>query len=311
MTIIQLEYVLAVATYKNFTLASKKCFVTQPTLSMQIQKLEEKLGVKIFDRSKKPIMITSLGESIVEQARIIINETKRIKDIVDEEKNNISGNFRVGIIPTIIPTLLPLFLKVFMDKYPDVKLNIEELQTSQIIQQLKDGVLDVGVAATPLNDDDIIEKPMYYEPFLAYLPDNHILNEKKKLNTEDLNLSEMLLLEEGHCFRNNVINLCRADQESIFSDKLNLDTGSFDALIQLTKDGFGYTLLPYLHAKRMRSEDESKLKEFDKPLPAREVSVIYSKEQLKIQTITALIKTIESVIKGVILTENTQITSPV
>lgn len=309
MTITQLEYVLAVATYKNFTLASKKCFVTQPTLSMQIQKLEDELDILIFDRSKKPIKVTEIGKSIVEQARTVINESKRISDIIDMEKGKISGNFRIGIIPTIIPTLLPLFLKTFMKKYPEVKLTIEELQTHQIVQQLKDGMLDVGIAATPLEEDLIFEKPIYYEPFVAFLPDNHKLNSKKLLNAGDLELTEMLLLEEGHCFRNNIINLCKSDQE-LYSSNLNLETGSFDALVQLTKDGFGYTLLPYLHTKRMKKEDESKLKEFEKPFPAREVSVVYGKGQLKLQIIEALTKTISSIIKGVILTENTQIVSP-
>ncbi|MEN8139441.1 MAG: LysR substrate-binding domain-containing protein [Bacteroidota bacterium] len=309
MTITQLEYVLAVATYKNFTLASEKCFVTQPTLSMQIQKLEEELSVKIFDRSKKPIKVTEIGKSIVEQAKTVVNESKRISDIVDTEKGKITGDFKIGIIPTIIPTLLPLFLKTFMKRYPEVKLTIEELQTHQIIDQLRDGIIDVGIAATPLEEDDIFEKPIYYEPFVAYLPDNHRLSNRKRLKSEDLELTEMLLLEEGHCFRNNIINLCKSDQE-LYSSKLNLETGSFDALVQLTKDGFGYTLLPYLHTKRMKPEDEQKLKEFEKPFPAREVSIVYGKGQLKLQIIEALTKTINAIIKGVILTEDTQIISP-
>jgi len=310
MTITQLEYVLAVATHRNFTLASEKCFVTQPTLSMQIQKLEDELDIRVFDRSKKPIKVTKIGESIVAQARIVINESKRISDIVDSEKGEISGDFRIGIIPTIIPTLLPLFLKTFMNKYPEVKISIEELQTYQIVQQLKDGDIDVGIAATPLEEDSIFEKPIYYEPFVAFLPDNHKLFGKKKLSSNDLELTEMLLLEDGHCFRNNIINLCKSDQE-LHSSKINLETGSFDALVQLTKDGFGYTLLPYLHTNRMRLEDKKNLKEFEKPFPAREVSIVYGKSQLKLQIIEALNKTITSIIKGVILTEETQITSPI
>ena len=309
MTITQLEYVVAVATHRNFTLASEKCFVTQPTLSMQIQKLEDELDIQIFDRSKKPIKVTKIGESIVEQARTVINESKRISDIVDSEKGKISGDFKIGIIPTIIPTLLPLFLKTFMKRYPEVKITVEELQTHQIVKQLKDGVIDVGIAATPLEEDSIFEKPIYYEPFVAFLPNNHRLSSKKRLSSNDLELTEMLLLEDGHCFRNNIINLCKSDQELHLS-RLNLETGSFDALVQLTKDGFGYTLLPYLHTKRMKAEDEKNLKEFEKPFPAREVSIVYGKSQLKLQIIEALNKTITSIIKGVILTEDTQIVSP-
>ena len=316
MTITQLEYVLAVATYRNFTLASEKCFVTQPTLSMQIQKLEDELDVKIFDRSKKPIKVTEIGKSIVDQAKTVVTESKRISDIVDTEKGKISGDFKIGIIPTIIPTLLPLFLKTFMKRYPEVKISVEELQTHQIIDQLRDGLIDVGIAATPLEEKDVFERPIYYEPFVAYLPESHKLSSKKKISSLDLELTEMLLLEEGHCFRNNIINLCKSDQalykadEKGLSSKLSLETGSFDALVQLTDDGFGYTLLPYLHTKRMKSEDKYKLKEFEKPLPSREVSIVYGKGQLKLQIIEALTKTINAIIKGVILTEDTQIVSP-
>lgn len=309
MTITQLEYVLAVATYKNFTLASEKCFVTQPTLSMQIQKLEEELDIQIFDRSKKPIKVTEIGKNIVEQARIVINESKRINDIVDTEKGKISGEFKIGIIPTIIPTLLPMFLKTFMKRYPDVKITVEELQTHQIVKQLRDGIIDAGIAATPLNEADLFERPIYYEPFVAFLPEGHHLAQKKKIKADDLIVSEMLLLEEGHCFRNNVINLCKPEHK-LKQNSLNLETGSFDALIQLSRDGFGYTLLPYLHTKRLRQEDERLLKEFETPKPSREVSVVYGKGQLKLQIIEALTKTIIAIVKGAILTEDTQIVSP-
>jgi LysR family hydrogen peroxide-inducible transcriptional activator len=276
---------------------------------MQIQKLEEELDIQIFDRSKKPIKVTEIGKNIVEQARTVINESRRINDIVDTEKGKVSGEFKIGIIPTIIPTLLPMFLKTFMKKYPDVKLTVEELQTHQIIQQLRDGVIDAGIAATPLNENDLFEKPIYYEPFVAYLPDGHVLGKKKKIKAEDLKISDMLLLEEGHCFRNSVINLCNPEKGHNKTG-LKLETGSFDALIQLTRDGFGYTLLPYLHTKRLNADDSRLLKEFETPKPSREVSVVYGKGQLKLQIIEALTKTIISIVKGAILTEDTQIVSP-
>jgi len=164
MTITQLKYVLAVAEYKNFTTASENCFVTQPTLSMQIQKLEDELNIIIFNRKKKPIQLTAIGEKIVEQAKIIVDEGNRINDIVDQQKGYIGGEFRLGIIPTVIPTLLPLFLKTFLKKYPKVNLIIEELTTDDIVKKLVEGHLDAGIAATPLENEAIKERVLYYEP---------------------------------------------------------------------------------------------------------------------------------------------------
>ena len=170
MTITQLSYVLAVAENQNFTKAAEKCFVTQPTLSMQIQKLEDQLDILIFDRSKKPIELTDIGRKIVEQARNIVNESNRIQDIVDQQKGFIGGEFKLGIIPTVMPTLLPMFLKNFIKKHPKVKLKIEELTTEEIMLRIKDGHLDAAIAATPLEDENIKERVLYFEPFVSYIP---------------------------------------------------------------------------------------------------------------------------------------------
>ena len=179
MTITQLQYVLAIAEHKNFTKAAEHCFVTQPTLSTQVQKLEDQLDVLIFDRSKKPIELTEVGKKIVSQARNIVNEADRIQDIVDQQKGFIGGEFKLGIIPTIMPTLLPMFLKNFIKKYPKVKLKIEELTTEEIIDRINEGHLDAAIAATPLENESIKERVLYYEPFVAYVPNNHRLKDKK------------------------------------------------------------------------------------------------------------------------------------
>ena len=201
MTITQLYYVLAVAEHQNFTKAAEKCFVTQPTLSMQIQKLEDQLDVLIFDRSKKPIELTEIGKKIVNQARNIVNEADRIQDIVDQQKGFIGGEFKLGIIPTVMPTLLPMFLKTFIKRYPKVKLKIEELTTEEIISRINDGHLDAAIAATPLENENIKERVLFYEPFVGYVPDNHRLSDKKTIGVSDLEIEDMLLLEDGHCFR--------------------------------------------------------------------------------------------------------------
>lgn len=309
MTITQLKYVLAVAKYQNFTTASEHCFVTQPTLSMQIHKLEESLDIQIFNRNKKPIELTDVGKKIVAQAKIIVNESNRITDIVDQEKGYIGGEFRIGIIPTIMPSLLPLFLKNFNKKYPKVELVINELTTAEIVQKLKDGYLDAAIAATPLNDDSIKESPIYYEPFIALVNQNHRLYNDKFLDPQDLSLDDLLLLEDGHCFKESVLNICSSLSPNS-KKQFALQSGSFNTLIKLTKEGMGMTLLPYLHSLDLNSEDKNLIREFKKPYPAREVSMIYHKSELKLQLINALKDEISGVIRGLIAFTDVDIISP-
>jgi len=309
MTITQLQYVLAVAEYKNFTLAAEKCFVTQPTLSMQIQKVEEELGIQIFDRSKKPIQLTEIGHKIVNQAKNIVNEADRIQDIVHQQKGFIGGEFRLGIIPTIMPTLLPMFLKNFIKKYPKVKLIIEELNTDEIIFKLNNGHLDAAIAATPLNEEKIKEVVLYFEPFVAYIPENHDSFSKKEIEISDLNLNEILLLQDGHCFRDSVLNLCKNNTNSEHNH-FQIESGSFETLIKLADEGLGTTLLPYLHTLDLKEKDQVKLRQFKEPKPAREVSLIYPKNELKIHIIDALRMSISGVVKGAIAFQNVEIISP-
>ena len=310
MTITQLQYVLAVAEHQNFTKAAQKVFVTQPTLSMQIQKLEEELDIQIFDRSKKPIQLTETGKKIVNQARNIVNESDRIQDIVDQQKGFIGGEFRLGVIPTVMPTLLPMFLTNFIKKYPKVKLKIEELNTDAIIEKLKEGHLDAAIAATPLEMPNIKEQVLYYEPFVAYIPSGHRLAKHDKLDAEDLDVDDMLLLEDGHCFKDGILNLCKASR-NYEGDNFQLESGSFETLIKLSNEGLGMTLLPYLHTLDVKESEQGKLKMFKDPVPAREVSLIYNKSELKIQIIEALRTTIAGVIKGAIAFQNVKIISPV
>lgn len=309
MTITQLQYVLAVAEHQNFTKAAQKVFVTQPTLSMQIQKLEEELDIQIFDRSKKPIQLTETGRKIVNQARNIVNESDRIQDIVDQQKGFIGGVFRLGVIPTIMPTLLPMFLNNFIRKFPKVKLKIEELNTEAIIEKLKEGHLDAAIAATPLELPGLKEQVLYYEPFVAYIPEGHRLAKKEELAVDDLDIDDMLLLEDGHCFKDGILNLCKSSR-NYEADRFQLESGSFETLVKLSNEGLGMTLLPYLHTLDIKEVDGKKLKMFKEPNPAREVSLIYNKSELKIQIIEALRSTIAGVIKGAIAFQNVKIISP-
>jgi LysR family transcriptional regulator, hydrogen peroxide-inducible genes activator len=309
MTITQLKYVLAVAEYRNFTIASEHCFVTQPTLSMQIQKLEEELETKIFNRNKKPIQLTEIGEKIIEQAKIIVDESNRITDIVDQQKGFIGGDFKLGIIPTVMPTLLPLFLKTFIKRYPKVNLKIEELTTEEIIKKLSDGHIDVAIAATPLENEIIKERVLFYEPFVGFVPTEHRLSSTSTIDVENLDIEDILLLEDGHCFKESIINLCNT-----FSSKnqhFQLHSGSFDTLIKLSKEGLGMTLLPYLQTLDLNKEDKIYLRKFNEPVPAREVSIIYHKSQLKIQLIEALKNVIDGIVRGVIAFNDVKIISPI
>jgi LysR family hydrogen peroxide-inducible transcriptional activator len=310
MTITQLQYVLAVAEYRNFTLAAKKSFVTQPTLSMQVQKLEAELDVLIFDRSKKPIAVTEVGQKIVAQAKNIVNEATRITDIVDQEKGFIGGDFSLGIIPTVMPTLLPMFLKSFIKKYPKVNLIIKEQSTESLIRNIQDGHLDAAIAATPLEIEFIKERPLYYEPFVGYVPRNHRLGAYTKLSPDDLDVSDVLLLQDGHCFRDGVINLCKAPKE-LGKEHFQLQSGSFETLVNLADEDMGMTLLPFLNTLVLDTTKKKNLKYFDNPPPAREVSLIYHKSELKIQITEALIDVISGIVRGAIAFQDVQIISPI
>lgn len=312
MTLIQLEYVLAVAESKNFTVAAEKVFVTQPTLSMQIQKLERELNIEIFDRSTHPIKITSIGQKVIDQAKIILNEAKRMRHIVTDLRDSLEGDFRVGVIPTVLPTLIPLFYKNFKNQFPKANLYIKEMKTEEMTLALAEDEIDFGIAVTPLNLNDIIELPLYYEPMVAYVPPASRLSEKDKISEEDLDLNDLLLLEEGHCFRNNVLSICKVynDSEVDNSSSLAVDSGSFYTLVKLARDGFGMTVLPLLQAQDLSEDDKANIKPFQNPVPNREVSIIYHSSQLRLKFVEELHKLIQSLIRGIIYLENNQETFP-
>lgn len=309
MTITQLIYVLAVAEHKNFTLAAEKSFVTQPTLSMQIQKLEEELQVQLFDRTTKPIQPTEIGEIIIKQARRIVDESDRIKDLIDQQKGFIGGEFRLGIIPTVTPTLLPMFLKSFINKHNKVNLIIEELTTEDIILRIRTGQLDAAIVATPLQEDDLLESVLYYEPFVGYIPEEFREEGITEITTDTLDLKNLLLLQDGHCFRDGILNICKSDKIED-NGAFKLESGSFETLVKLANEGFGYTLLPYLHSLNLNEADKKNLINFADPKPAREISLIYSHNELKIQIIRALQESIAGIIRGAIAFHNVAIISP-
>jgi LysR family transcriptional regulator, hydrogen peroxide-inducible genes activator len=208
ITLTQLEYIVAVDTYRHFGRAAESCFVTQPTLSMQIKKLEEDLGVIIFDRSKHPLIPTDVGQRLIDQAKTVLSESEELKNIIKDHKNEVSGLLRIGIIPTLAPYLLPLFIGRYKRTWPNIIIKVEELTTANIIELLHKDLLDVGILVTPLKESKIIEKPLFYEEMLIYANENHILHQQDEITVRDIATPDIWLLSDGHCFRDQVVNLC-------------------------------------------------------------------------------------------------------
>lgn len=289
MTLTQLSYIVAVAQYRNFGAAAEASFVTQPTLSMQIQKLEEELGVVIFDRSHQPVRATAVGEQILNQVRIVLAEAQKIRDLTTSEQSEVKGSITIGVIPTLSPYVLPRFIRSFAKKYPEAQVTVEELQTQQIIERMAMDQLDVGLLVTPLHHSAIIEHPLFYEPFMLYLSPKHPLSSEKKIREKDLSSQDIWLLTEGHCFRDQVLNLC-GDRKRTGKGTLRFESGNLETLKKMVDQGDGYTLLPLLAALEVEEGPHKKqLKEFQAPVPTREVSLVHSKLYKKRAVIDALI----------------------
>ncbi len=293
MTIKQLEYVVAIANFRSFTKAAENCMVTQPTLTMQVQKLEDEIGIKLFNRGQKPLVPTAAGEHFIVRARQITRDIDQLRDFVSTDKESVSGSFTIGVIPTIAPYLLPLVLPKFIVDFPDTHLVLEELQTADIIRRLAAGTLDVGILVTPLDEKQIREIPLYNEPFLLFGNPADTVMHHDHISANELDSSKALLLNEGHCFREQTLNICGKSNESEFQG-FEYASGSLEGLKSLVKQGLGYTLVPELSISK--EADADYLKRFEKPEPIREVSLAvhtaFSKEAL----IEALRDTIQSVV---------------
>lgn len=274
MTLTQLTYIVAVDKYRNFVLAAQNCQVTQPTLSMQIQKLEDVIGFQIFDRSEHPIKVTKMGNQLIEQAKIILNEAKKFNDIVAEAKDETRGELRLGVIPTLAPYLVPRFIKEFSERNPHLKIVIEELQTLDLLKKLSQEDLDIGLLVSPIDFSGITVQPLFYEPFLVYVSDNSPLMKQAKIDQKDLNSNELWLLSEGHCFREQSLLLCKNRKKTSDVNKnLLFESGSLETLKKMVDQENGFTLLPYLAAQDIKNS--KRLKEFSGVTPTREVSLVY------------------------------------
>lgn len=291
----QLEYILAVHKHGHFAKAAEACHVTQPTLSMQIQKVEEVLGVVLFDRTKKPILLTSVGEQLIKQIQAVVFEARKINSIVDANLGHgIAGELSLGVIPTIAPYLLPRLLPTVKQKMPELKLIITEMQTHQIIDALNSDEIDVGILATPLKISQIEEQALYYEPFYILSHKDHPLSRLKKAKYSGLKYDDIWLLNEGHCFRNQVLDICSLRQGGEMRRNFQFESGSIETLKSLVDAFGGYTLVPQLAMQTHGRH--SQIIEFERPTPAREVGLVYRRRHYKKELIDALG---EAVIKSI------------
>ncbi len=290
MTIQQLEYLVAVDKHRHFGHAAESCFVTQPTLSAQLGKLEKELGVLLFDRSKMPVIPTEIGVQIIEQAKRVVSESKGIFELVAQLKGDVSGVIKLGIIPTLAPYLLHLFIRKFLEKYPNVKLDVQELITEDIIKKLKNDELDLGIVVTPLNENGIGEKTMFYEKFYAYLSKGHELLKDEFFRPEKVKKEDFWILQQGHCFRDQVINLC--DQALSGHKNFHYESGSLEGLKNMVNRYQGVTLLPELATYELSDEEKTRLRPFAGEPPTREVSIILNRSFLKQKLVELLFREI-------------------
>ncbi len=294
MTLTQLEYVVALDTHRHFLLASEKCFVTQPTLSMQIQKLEDELGVKLFDRTKQPVIPTEIGVSIIAQARIVLREAGMIRQLITDQKDALTGELRIGIIPTLAPYLLPPLYKEMREKYPQLNLVIKETITEEVIHELKNNRLDCGLVVTPLKDPSIKEDVLFYEELFVYVSRKNALVDKKYVLPNDIDPNQLWLLEEGHCFRSQVLNLCELRKRGDFH--VRYETGNIETLKRMVDKSDGITILPELAVMEFSKPQLKLVKRLKEPSPAREVSLVTHRDYIK----SKLIKTLKEEILNIV-----------
>jgi LysR family hydrogen peroxide-inducible transcriptional activator len=279
---------VAVDTWRHFATAADRCFVTQPTLSMQIQKLEEELGVKIFDRSKQPVIPTETGLEIIEQARRILSGRNGILELIQEKKGQVTGELRIGIIPTLAPYLLPLFVQKFNKKYPGIKLVVQEMLTEYIVTRLREGRIDAGLLVTPLQEKGIRESVLFHEELLAYVSRKNAAYKKTYVLAQDIDPEKLWLMEEGHCFRSQIMNLCELRRASEMMTHFEYEAGSIEALRRMVELNDGITILPELATIDMSTRQLELIRHFKKPAPMREVSIVFHRDFVKKRLIEAL-----------------------
>jgi len=279
MTIQQLEYIQAVDRFRHFARAAEHCRVTQPTLSAMIQKLEDELGVKLFDRTVQPVCPTAVGRKVIEQARVILAQAALVKTIISEDRQSLSGVFRLGILPTIAQYLLPRFFPAFMEKYPELDIRVAEMKTRDIQQALHAGDLDVGIIAGRLEDSSLAEEPLFYEQFCAYVSRKEPLFKRDVVRTSDMTGERLWLLDEGHCFRDQFVRFCR--MEAVKVNQAAYLLGSMETFMRMVESGKGITFIPELAAAQLTEEQRQLVRPFAIPRPTRQIVLATNKDFIR------------------------------
>lgn len=291
MTLQQLQYIVAVAETGQFSKAARQCHVTQPTLTMMVRKLEDELGVTIFQRGSQPTRATAEGVALVTQARVVLREAGQLTALVSELRTGTSGTYRLGIIPTLAPYLLPLFLARFADDHPRTRLVIDERQTSAMLDALRTGQIDIGILAGPVHDPELESITLFHEPFLAYFPQGHMLLKQKRIARKDLRKAPLWVLSEGHCLRNQALSVCQ-HPSSAGHDNILYSTGSIETLKRMVSSGSGMTLVPELSV----NADEKNVRRFAAPEPVREVVLVVRKPFVRRKALDALVIAIKAAV---------------
>ncbi|MEG2614581.1 MAG: LysR substrate-binding domain-containing protein [Alistipes sp.] len=290
MTIIQLEYLLAVANCGSFSIAAEHCFVTQPSLSMQVKSLEEELSVILLDRSKKPVIPTEAGEVVLAQAREAIKAYNYIKESVAELKGEISGKLRLGIIPTIAPYLLHKFLPAFVRDFPKVELEISEMVTADIIEALRRDRIDAALVAGGTCGDGIVEQELFNDRFFAYVSPNNPLYERSNIRIEEIDLKDLVILSQGNCMRDQIIELCQAKRN--MPSHYTFESGSLDTLMRIVDCTACMTVIPEMAIEYIPAEHRDRLKMLAKGATSRKIAVAVRRTYVKSSVIKALADTV-------------------
>jgi len=295
MNIQQLQYIVAIDEHRHFQRAAEACFVTPATLSMMIKKLEEELGIIIFDRSKQPIRPTDIGNAIIEKAKTVLYHIKDLENTAKDNSNDMAGDIRIAIIPTLAPYLSHLFIPSLIEKYPDLRIKLYEWNTNQIVEALNHDRLDIGIAATPLGKPEIKEMPLFYEKLVAYTTEKDI-EDNEFIAPKDINLKRLWLLEEDHCLRAQVANLCSLKKKFGKNLQLDFEAGSIETLLNIVNINQGITILPELAIQSLSEERKKGIKKFTSPVPVREISLLTYRHFIKTKLLQVLSEEIQAAV---------------
>ena len=298
---IQLEYVSALANYGNFKIASEHCFVTQPTMSMQIKKMEQDLGVLLFDRSKQPVIPTPVGQEVIDQARIILSERDKLIEIVATHQNEIHGELHLGVIHSIAPYLLPLFIMDLHQNYPQLHIHVHEMITDDLINALRMETIDVAILVTPIDFRQINSRPVYYEEIAVYVSPDHKFYGMDTIPGDLLDGEDIWMLREGHCFRDQTLNLCSNQMNAIKNRKFTFETGSIETLIKMVDLQGGYTLIPEMVISNISPEKRDQVKWIEGEARMREVSIATFRNYAKQRLVNVLENSIQSALPASML----------